>query len=65
MSSKCGDTAPSGGNCQRAVEGECVVSGSVCVKKTCDTAAATTSFDDDTKCSTYLSSCTVARTGGC
>ncbi|CAD8145016.1 unnamed protein product [Paramecium octaurelia] len=51
--------------CVYAVEGECVVSGSSCVRKTCDTASADTSFDSHAECIGYLSTCTVARTGGC
>jgi Notch-like protein len=42
-----------------------VVFGGVCVKQTCDTAAISVAFDTDIVCSTYLSTCTVARTGGC
>jgi Notch-like protein len=42
-----------------------VVSGTSCVKKTCDTAAASTDFDLDSECSAYVSTCTVARIGGC
>ncbi|CAK64788.1 unnamed protein product (macronuclear) [Paramecium tetraurelia] len=51
--------------CVYAVEGECVVSGTSCVRKTCDTASADTSFDSHAECIAYLSTCTVARTGGC
>ncbi|CAK64868.1 unnamed protein product (macronuclear) [Paramecium tetraurelia] len=52
-------------SCIRAVEGECVVSGTACVRKTCDTASPAASFNTDTLCSNYLSTCTVARIGGC
>ncbi|CAD8109130.1 unnamed protein product [Paramecium primaurelia] len=51
--------------CVWAVEGECVVSGTSCVRKTCDTAAADTNFNTHDECFSYLSSCTVARIGGC
>ncbi|CAD8108961.1 unnamed protein product [Paramecium primaurelia] len=51
--------------CVWAVEGECVVQGTSCVKKTCDTAAADTNFDSHAECIGYLSTCTVARVGGC
>ncbi|CAD8176985.1 unnamed protein product [Paramecium pentaurelia] len=52
-------------SCIRAVEGECVVSGTSCVRKTCDTASPAASFTTNTLCETYLSTCTVARLGGC
>ncbi|CAK64874.1 unnamed protein product (macronuclear) [Paramecium tetraurelia] len=51
--------------CVWAVEGECVVSGTSCVRKTCDTATADTSYDSHAECIGYLSTCTVARVGGC
>ncbi|CAD8109110.1 unnamed protein product [Paramecium primaurelia] len=52
-------------SCIRAVEGECVVSGTSCVRKTCDTASPVASFTTNTLCTNYLSTCTVARVGGC
>ncbi|CAK64863.1 unnamed protein product (macronuclear) [Paramecium tetraurelia] len=51
--------------CVWAVEGECAVSGTSCVRKTCDTATADTSFDTHAECISYLSTCTVVRIGGC
>ncbi|CAD8124653.1 unnamed protein product [Paramecium sonneborni] len=52
-------------NCIYSVEGACVVVGTACVKKTCDTATADSSYDSNGECTTYLATCTVARTGGC
>ncbi|CAD8157933.1 unnamed protein product [Paramecium octaurelia] len=60
---RCADQALS--SCLYSVEGDCVVVGSSCVRKTCDTAPANLAYDDDTECSSYLQSCTVARLGGC
>ncbi|CAD8157961.1 unnamed protein product [Paramecium octaurelia] len=45
--------------------GECVVVGTSCVRKTCDTAATDATRDDDSECSAYQQSCTVARLGAC
>ncbi|CAD8109099.1 unnamed protein product [Paramecium primaurelia] len=52
-------------SCIRAVEGECVVSGTSCVRKTCDTASPAASFTTNAQCTSYLTTCTVARIGGC
>ncbi|CAD8110299.1 unnamed protein product [Paramecium primaurelia] len=52
-------------SCLWSVEGECVVQGTSCVRKTCDTALPASSFGTHSLCIGYLSSCTVARTGGC
>ncbi|CAD8183449.1 unnamed protein product [Paramecium pentaurelia] len=63
MASKCSDQTQA--SCLYSVEGECVVVGTSCVRKTCDTAATDATRDDDTECSTYQQSCTVARLGAC
>nr|P13837.1 RecName: Full=G surface protein, allelic form 156; Flags: Precursor [Paramecium primaurelia]CAA27514.1 unnamed protein product [Paramecium primaurelia] len=63
MASKCADQTQA--SCLYSVEGECVVVGTSCVRKTCDTAATDATRDDDTECSTYQQSCTVARLGAC
>nr|P17053.1 RecName: Full=G surface protein, allelic form 168; Flags: Precursor [Paramecium primaurelia]CAA36378.1 unnamed protein product [Paramecium primaurelia] len=63
MASKCADQTQA--SCLYSVEGECVVVGTSCVRKTCDTAATDATRDDDTECSAYQQSCTVARLGAC
>ncbi|CAD8157965.1 unnamed protein product [Paramecium octaurelia] len=63
MVSKCADQTST--TCLYSVEGECVVVGTSCVRKTCDTAATDATRDDDSECSAYQQSCTVARLGAC
>ncbi|CAD8120354.1 unnamed protein product [Paramecium sonneborni] len=63
MKQKCMDQQAS--QCLNSFEGECIVIGQQCLKKTCDTAPSDTTNDDDSECSGYLQSCTVARLGGC
>nr|CAA09180.1 surface antigen G [Paramecium tetraurelia] len=63
MIPKCADQTSTA--CLYSVEGECVVIGTSCVRKTCDTAAIDATRDDDSECSTYQQSCTVARLGAC
>ncbi|CAD8045375.1 unnamed protein product [Paramecium sonneborni] len=47
------------------LEGKFIVINSACIKKTCDTAAVSTIFDTDEKCSTYQQQYVVARKVGC
>ncbi|CAK82827.1 unnamed protein product (macronuclear) [Paramecium tetraurelia] len=63
MAFRCADQTQS--SCLYSVEGECEIVGSSCVRRTCDTAPADINYDTDTECSSYLQSCTVARSGGC
>ena len=67
MQTTCAAQAGTAAGCLQATEGACILYGipSLCVKKTCDTATADSSHNDDTECSTFLQTCTVARTGGC
>ncbi|CAD8125030.1 unnamed protein product [Paramecium sonneborni] len=54
--------------CVWALEGECVFRGTSCVRKTCDTAPVSSSYDTHQECIGYLSECTFAiieTQGGC
>lgn len=43
----------------------CFWTGTLCKARQCEDAAQTTSYNDDTECTTFLNTCTVARLGEC